>query len=124
IEKFPAIVRRLGPLAGTAFQDHGSWSQNADMAGNFRAGQPQSDVIEAIRTSLRGTDTRHVRVVGEPGIGKTRLVLEAARADDLAPLFLYCSGTAVRDAPIIQVLADEVHRTAILIVDECDPDAR
>jgi hypothetical protein len=31
----------------------------------------------------------HIRLIGEPGVGKTRLILETLREKDLKPLVLY-----------------------------------
>lgn len=53
------------------------------------SGEAQENVIEGIRGELRRSDEPiHIRVVGEAGIGKTKIVLEATGADDLAPLIL------------------------------------
>ena len=49
----------------------------------------QSEVIVSIRKALSGSDYQHIRVIGEPGIGKTRLVLEALSVEDLAPMVIY-----------------------------------
>ncbi len=49
----------------------------------------QSESIATIRKVLWGYEYQHIRVIDEPGIGKTRLVLEALSAEDLAPLVIY-----------------------------------
>ena len=108
------------------FQTHQSWSLDANMRVPFFPGQSQNELIANIQNELRrNDDTVHVRVWGEPGIGKTKLVLEATRTEDLSPLVIYCSASQFRDSDLmIQLLRDDNHFSAILVIDECDPDSR
>ena len=92
----------------------------------FVHGQSQDDSIAIIQKELRrNDDTVHVRVWGEPGIGKTKLVLEATRTDDLSPLVIYCSASQFRDSVLMnELLRDDNQFSAVLVIDECDPDSR
>ena len=92
----------------------------------FIRGQAQKESIAIIQKELRrNDDTVHVRVWGEPGIGKTKLVLEATRADDLSSLVIYCSAAQYRDSGLeSQLLQDDNQFSAVLVIDECDPDSR
>ena len=60
-------------------------------------------------------------VLGEPGIGKTRLVLEATRTEDLAPLVIYCTAAQFRGRDLMrEILREDSQFSAIVVIDECD----
>ena len=122
LQRFPSLALRVNGRSKAQFQTHQSWARNDDMAVEFVPGQAQEDLIAQIRDDLRrNDDTVHVRVRGEPGIGKTRLVLEATRADDLAPLVVYCKAARFRDRVLmVELLWDDNQFAAILVIDECD----
>ncbi len=123
LKSFPSLALQINGLAGARFQTHAGWSQNSDMEPVFQAGKAQKDRIAEVREKLRGTDKPvHIRVQGDPGIGKTRFVLETTAAEDLSPLVLYCESPAqLNDGDLLMhILRDDNHFSAILIVDECD----
>ncbi|MDB5801741.1 MAG: hypothetical protein JWL63_2680 [Rhodocyclales bacterium] len=64
------------------------WSRHAHMANQMAFSEAQQQLVQQLQAALRG-DTKHLRILGEPGIGKTRLVLEAVRADDLSSVVVY-----------------------------------
>jgi hypothetical protein len=64
------------------------WTCDAHMANSFLPAPVQADLIDKIRAGIEGS-AKHIRVLGEPGVGKTRLVLEALRVPHIAPLVLY-----------------------------------
>ena len=133
LEKFPGIAADIGGAgagvgdpAPALAQSHAEWSANDDMAPPFRHGRAE-DVVEKIRAHLRnrggsgnGGMPVHARVSGQPGSGKTRLVLEATRAGDLAPRVVYAASPSAAEA----VAAAHGRRTGdampIIVVDECD----
>ena len=122
LQRFPSLTLRVNGRSKAQFQTHQSWARNDDMSVEFVPGQAQEDLISQIRDDLRrNDDTVHVRVRGEPGIGKTRLVLEATRADDLAPLVVYCKAARFRNRVLMdELLWDDNQFAAILVIDECD----
>lgn len=122
LQRFPSLALQVNGRGGTRFQTHQSWSLNADMRLEFVPGQAQEDLNSQIRDNLRrNDDTVHVRVLGEPGIGKTRLVLEATRAEDLTPLVIYCTAARFRNSVLMnELLRDDNHFAAVLVIDECD----
>ena len=66
-----------------------------------------------------------MRLLGEPGIGKTKLVLEATKVDDLSPLVIYCTASQFRDSDLMyEILREDNRFSTILILDECDPENR
>ena len=126
LESFPSLALDVKGLGTADFQTHQSWSNNADMQVPFIAEEAQDELIEKIRSELREkVNAVHVRVLGEPGIGKTKLVLEATRTDDLAPLVIYCTPAEFRARGLRrEILREDNHFSAVLIVDECDPTSR
>ena len=59
------------------------------MKRQFQPSVESTKAIERIQASLRSYEPVHIRVCGEPGIGKTRTVLEATGAPDLSTLVVY-----------------------------------
>lgn len=124
---YPSLALKVTKRGTLKFQTHKSWSQEAEMRKEFVAGQEQKDFISNMRDIQRkNDDATHTRVWGEPGIGKTRLVLEATRTEDLQPLVIYCdTASKFRDSDLMNdILKDDNQFTAILVIDECDPDSR
>ncbi len=126
LESFPSLSLWVNGNDRGFFQTHQSWSEDATMRVSFVSGESQDDQILEIQEKLRqNNDTIHARVLGEPGIGKTKLVLEATKDEDLAPLVIYCTASQFRDSILMnEILRDDNSFSAILIIDECNPDSR
>jgi hypothetical protein len=127
LKRFPSLSLQLNGRGGFRFQSHVSWSQQADMRKSYKAGPAQQNVISSIMAELRRHErASHIRVWGEAGIGKTRLVLKATEADDLRPLIIYCDNPEkLRDSDLMnELLREDTNFSAIIVVDECDPEAR
>ena len=126
LEFFPSLALQLNEYGEDHFQTHDSWGQNVEMRRPYIQGQSQEGLIARIRNELRRNETAiHVRVLGEPGIGKTRLVLEATKTDDLSPLVVYCSARQFRTSDLMNnLLRSDNHFSAVLVIDECDPHNR
>lgn len=126
LERYPSLCLKIVGRDALEFHSHASWAMNSEMTLPLRLGDDQKGLIREIRECIRGDAIRHVRVIGEPGLGKTRLVLEALSADDLAPLVVY-----VPHAEDFQRsrLFNELIRTdnpyfVVLVVDECASNER
>lgn len=89
ISLFPSLSLAFQDKTDLSFLTVDEWKQQADMVQSLQLSEEQERVIKTIREELRGTKHRHIRVIGEPGLGKTRLALEAVDADDIAPQVLY-----------------------------------
>ncbi|MCL5986949.1 MAG: hypothetical protein M1371_10380 [Actinobacteria bacterium] len=124
---YPSLSLKLKGFSQPNFQSHQSWLMQDDMKSSFKASAALDEIIATIRSELRkNKDALHIRICGEPGIGKTRLVLEATLDKDLYPLVIYCnSATKFRDSELMnKILMTDNLFTVILVVDECDPDSR
>jgi hypothetical protein len=123
LKHYPSLALQVTGRDHYAFQTHRSWSLNDDMQRTYEAGEQQHDYITALREELRRNDQAvHVRVGGEPGIGKTRSVLEATSDQDLRPLVLYCNKPeeVIGSDLMNQILREDNDFWTILVVDECD----
>ena len=124
---FPSLSLKINGRGGLRFQTYQSWSQDAEMRREFKTGQAQRDLMLSMQNELRKSiEAIHIRVWGEPGIGKTRLVLETLRAEDLQPFVVYCNtASKFRDSDLMnEILRDDNRFNLIIVIDECDPDSR
>ena len=124
LQPFPALALRVNRRQYGGFETHQEWARHEEMRRPFRSGYTQDKLIDQLRVALREVDNPvHIRIWGEAGIGKTRLVLEATRADDLSPTVIYSSASLFKDSNLMTtMLRDDF--TAILILDECDSSNR
>ncbi len=123
LEMFPSLALWVTRRSSAQFQTHQSWSQNANMQVPFVPGQSQTELIEKIQNELRREDDMvHVSVAGQPGIGKTRLVLEATKVDDLSPLVIYCPADQfLQDRFLMdQLCNDENPFSSVVVIDDCN----
>ena len=126
LDSFPSLALWVTGRNNANFQTHNSWTQDANMRFPFVSGQSQNELIASIQNELRrNNDTVHVRILGEPGIGKTKLALEATRTEDLSSLVIYCSASQFRDSVLMnELLRDDNQFSTVLVIDECDLDSR
>ena len=126
LKLFPSLALWVNRNDRGNFQTHNSWSQDDDMAKEFVSGQEQDELIAKIQDELRRNDRAiHIRVLGEPGIGKTKLILEATRTSDLTPLVIYCTATQFQDSVLMnQLIRDDNQFAAVLVIDECNQEHR
>jgi len=64
------------------------WRRDAHMTNPLQDSTEQLEMISQIRNELQG-NAKHIRLLGEPGLGKTRLILEAVSDKSLFPIVLY-----------------------------------
>ena len=123
LQIFPSLALEINGHGDTRFQPHKKWSGHADMRVRYVPGQSQEDLIAQIRDELRVTDrAAHIRVWGEPGIGKTRLVLEATETKEFSPLVIYCRSAAqFESGTLMNAILYNDHLSSIIVIDECDP---
>ena len=127
LQSFPSLSLWVNGRDSAKFQTHDSWSRNANMQGRFVSGESQDELMENIRSELRRDEnTTPVLVSGQPGIGKTRLVLEATRVKDLAPQVIYSPADQfLQDKVLMDELCnDENEFSAIVVIDDCNLHSR
>lgn len=122
LEQYPSLCLDINGLGEARFQSHESWRQNADMTSSLTLGEAQKKSIADIRSAWRGQQVQHIRVIGEPGIGKTRLILEAASAEDLSPVTIYIPHAEEFQTSWLfnELLKVDRRYTVHLVIDECE----
>lgn len=118
-ERYPGTASLL---AGDPIQEAwvlDEWQRDAHLANEFEVSPEQEQLITRIRAGLQG-DVKHFRILGEPGLGKTRLVLESVKDENLAPYVLYIQhGTQFGQTRLFrQLLKSGYDRPLILVIDE------
>jgi hypothetical protein len=95
------------------------WQRDAHMGNFFEPSAEQSQMILHIQAGLRG-ETKHIRILGDPGSGKTRLVLEALKDPHLAPYVLYIQhGSQFGQTKLFrQLLKAKQDKPLVLVIDE------
>lgn len=95
------------------------WQRDAHMANAFETSPEQAQMIAHIRAGLQG-ETKHIRVLGEPGLGKTRIVLESVKDEDIAPYVLYIQhGSQFGQTRLFrQLLKAGYDKPLVLVIDE------
>ncbi len=123
LEFFPSLALWVTGRNRAKFQTHKSWQRNADMQVSYVKHQSQKELIRKIREDLRqDNELVHVQIAGQPGIGKTRLVLNATKVNDLAPLVIYCSADSfLQDTFLMNELSNDDNQFfAIVVIDDCN----
>lgn len=125
---YPSLVLYLKRTSDLPSQTHKSWSNEAEMQRKLEIGDIQKELIENLRNELRKNmaEANHIHITGEAGIGKTRLVLEATRIEDIEPFVIYCDKPSkFLDSNLFnKILREDNKYISILIIDECDQDNR
>lgn len=118
---FPSLSLKLQGKSDLAFLTVDEWKTRADMVQILQLSTAQEQVIEQIQKGLRETEYRHIRIIGEPGLGKTRLVLEVVSAEDLCPMVIYVPHAEdfQRSRLFNELLRKDAGATVILVIDEC-----
>lgn len=118
-ERYPGTASLLAvdPIQEALALDE--WQRDAHMANAFEASPEQSQMIARIRAGLLG-ETKHIRVLGEPGLGKTRIVLESVKDENIAPCVLYIQhGSQFGQTRLFrQLLKAGYDKPLVLVIDE------
>jgi len=118
-ERYPGIAALVTSEAIHEAWVFEEWDRDAHMANSFRPSQEQADLISQIQAGIEG-NAKHIRVLGEPGLGKTRMALEALRAPHLAPSVLYlCHGSKFGQTALFrQLLRTRWTKPLVLVLDD------
>lgn len=126
---YPSLTLQYSPFKNTPnlLTTHRQWASWDDMKKDFKVDQERRNIINNIRKELRKTDQAcHIRIGGEPGIGKTKLALEATRCEDLSPFVLYVDNPSkFQDMSLMNLLTRPNNNfNIILVLDDCDRDTQ
>ena len=123
LDEFPLLVLGLRGLLEAKFKPHWLWSKADSMQVPFVSEQSQKELAARIQNKLRRKDRAvYIPVWGDPGVGKTRLVLEATKADDLSPLVVYYrSSSEFESSLLMNAINFNDNLSAIIVIDGCEP---
>ena len=119
--RFPALCLELNGTTSGSPLPHRAWASQAEMRREFRPGPPQDAFIAEVRRLLSAPGGRPIRLVDEPGLGKTRLILEATNTDLLRPTVIYFeSGRKFTESELFHRLQiGDTPTVMTLVLDEC-----
>ena len=119
--RYPHLALPLSPTHPEGLRTYNEWSISHDMSYDFKSGDDEDDFVRRLRGLLLGDKPLHVRVTGEPGAGKTRMVLEAVRDRRLRDRVVYADGPRS-----VMPLLSNINRkgtdgpaNSIVVVDDC-----
>jgi hypothetical protein len=120
-QTYPSLCLRLRRFDFQGIRSHESWAEDDDMRKRRHYSIEQQHLVNDLQDSLRSKKTFHLRLTGEPGIGKSRLAFEITSAEDLAPLTLYVRDgqTLLQSVLLNELLQVDDRRFAIIVIDEC-----
>lgn len=126
LRAFPGVSLQIKNRADIGLLSHDQWTTRLDMRQAFVAAPDQQKVMGSLRAAMRDDSqgTIHIRLIGEPGVGKTRLILETLCEQDLKPLVLYAEKGSDIDGSVMAAIRTASHARVILVVDECNADMR
>jgi hypothetical protein len=126
LRQFPGVSLQIKNRADLGLLTHDQWTARLDMRQAFVAAPDQQKVMESLRAAIRdgSQGAIHVRLIGEPGVGKTRLILETLRERDLKPLVLYAEKGSDVNGSVMAAIRAASHARVVLVVDECSADVR
>ena len=122
LDKYPSICLDLIGLDDAGFMSIEGWQNNAQMQGKFEYGSDRETLIKDIRAALLENAVQHIRVTGEPGIGKTRLVLETLDDDEISASVIYVpTGEDFQKSKLFnELLKPDRTYSVTLVIDDCD----
>lgn len=125
-QQYPSLVLQLRHIPGLSCQTRKSWADNDDMRKPFVAGASFSARAADVQRMLRSdTQAVHVRIIAEPGVGKTRFAFEATAPEDIAPLVVYDRASAFVSGPLLaSLLREDNNFQVIAVLDECSEEQR
>lgn len=122
LELYPYLALSVNPARPPGLYTYIEWSGFHDMSYPFKAGDREDDFVRRLRGHLLGDRPMHIRVTGEPGAGKTRMVLEAVRDDRLRDKVIYADGPRSALSQMRSICGGGTggHANPVVVVDDCD----
>lgn len=112
------------PLGGVVSLD--VWASGPFQTVAFQADQQRAQFIEVLRQHMRSETASAVElhVVGDTGVGKSRLVYEAAAIPGISERVLIAPDASSLDRSLLSLVAQSPERRLVLVVDDCEPEDR
>lgn len=117
--RFPSLaISQVAGGPGSVAIDFESWSGKFPYQAHWTPDPAREIATKTLRERITSAGVVEIRIQGDSGIGKTRLVLEALRDDRLSPLVAYVDDERSVGGELLEHLIEDGRR-AILVVDEC-----
>ena len=119
--QYPSLCLRIRGHEVKGIRSREAWATNEDMKQSLHHGPELQQLKDKLLRQLRSGDVRHIRLLGEPGIGKTRFALDLTGDDDLAPVTIYVQGgeAMLGNSLLNELIQPDDRRVALFVVDEC-----
>lgn len=113
------------PLGGVVSLDVWAASQTF-RAVAFQPDQARARFLEVLREHVRSeaASVAEVHVIGDTGVGKSRLVYEALAVPGIAERVVAAPDSASLDRALLSLVAQSPERRLVLVVDDCEPEDR
>ncbi len=122
LENFPSIRLHLQPTPIDSLHSIETWSKLGGMNQKMVIGDDQQAIIDGIKSSVSVVQQEPLRIIGDPGVGKTRSTLEALKSNEYASLVVYAEKPSALPAGFLnRFLPGDNTERMILVVDECSP---
>lgn len=120
IEQYPALA--VSPLlrgTGVIGQTFDEWSRSNRHTTTWVTSPERDAQIQELRETISGGTQIDIHLDGVSGLGKTRLVLEALRAQPYEAIVVYSLAADSFPVTVLSQLQAQ-GRTAVVVIDECD----
>lgn len=116
-----AIMPELGK-GYPAFVTVEQWQLQRNLGNPYKPDASREQILNELRSFVASkSDENVLRVEGQAGVGKTRVVLEALRIAGVAQRTIYHPNADDTNAQgLLTLLQSETQATAIMVLDECD----
>ena len=122
LDKYPSICLDLIGLDDAGIMSIDGWRNNAQMQGKFEIDGERETLIKDIRAVLQENTVQHIRIIGEPGIGKTRLALQTLNDVGIRSSVIYVpTGEDFQKSKLFnELLKPDRTYSVTLVIDDCD----
>jgi|GEM_PF-715226 len=119
IERYPSLAQQYAEMPFIEAATVDEWSRSAHMSNGFIPTDTQTQLVERIRRFCN-SEAKHLRILGEPGLGKTRCTLEALQDINLRNLVLYFEhGASFGNSALFKwLLKNQPHHPLIVVLDD------
>lgn len=118
-ERYPGVASLLAVDPVQEAWTLEEWRHDAHMTNMFEESPEQAEIISQIRADLQ-SKVKHIRLLGEAGLGKTRIVLESLKDETISPYVLYIQhGSQFGQTKLFRQLLKSGHdKPLVLVLDE------
>lgn len=120
-ERYPSLCIRLNGHDQRGFRSHMSWGRDDDMGTQVHYSPELQNLMEELRRQLHSGEIRHLRLLGEPGVGKSRMALELTSDTRFKHVTVYVNDgqSFARSSFINELIQSDDHRFVVIVIDEC-----